>query len=170
MSRNKMKHKVLKNNKGMTLVEILVAMMILTVVSLVLLRAFVSATKYNKIAKEKQREINLAQSIMESFKAYDMDEIVKQFNGSAPFTIYSGAHGTVSEVGRNSYDPVKDELIRNDGGIDPSSADKYSFKIESVNYDGGLYDVEISLEPDPAVSSLVEIVDAPKLNKFNDEF
>lgn len=170
MSRNKMKQKVIKNNKGMTLVEVLVAMMILTVVSLVLLRAFVSATKYNKIAKEKQREINLAQSIMESFKAYDMDEIVKQFNGSAPFTIYSGAHGSVYEVGRNSYDPVEDELIRNDGGLDPANADKYSFKLESVNYDGGLYDVEISLEPDPAVNSLVEIADSPKFNKFNDAF
>ena len=124
MSRNKMKQKVLKNNKGMTLVEILVAMMILTVVSLVLLRAFVSATKYNKIAKEKQREITLAQSIMESFKAYDMEEIVKQFHGADVFRIYSGAHGTFQEVGGNSYDASKDEFVRNDGGADPSNADK----------------------------------------------
>ncbi|MGN0386843.1 MAG: prepilin-type N-terminal cleavage/methylation domain-containing protein [Lachnospiraceae bacterium] len=170
MSRNKMKHKVLKNNKGMTLVEVLVAMMILTVVSLVLLRAFVSATKYNKIAKEKQREITLAQSIMESFKAYDMEEIVKQFHGVDVFRIYSGAHGTVGEVGGNSYDASKDEFVRNDGGADPANADKYEFKIESVDYDGGLYDVQITLEPDKSVNSLVEIAEAPEFNKFNDAF
>lgn len=90
MEEMKMRKREKVNNKGMTLVEVLVAMAILTVVSLALLQAFVSSVNYNKDAKEKQRGINLAQTIMESYKAYKLEDVCRQFNNVDPFIFIKG--------------------------------------------------------------------------------
>ena len=66
----------------MSLIEILVAIMILTVVTGPLLHSFVTAIKLNAKAKEKQRVTTAAQSIMEGFKAYTLEELCLQFYNS----------------------------------------------------------------------------------------
>ena len=67
------------NNRGMSLIEILVAIIILAVVTGPLLHSFVTAIKLNSKAKEQQRVITAAQSIMEGFKAYTLEELCMQF-------------------------------------------------------------------------------------------
>lgn len=99
------------NNRGMTLVEVLVAMMMLSVVSLVFLRAFSQTMFYNKNAREKQYALTVAQSMMEGAKAYGMDALDEQFSGAAPFRLYppaisSGKEGSCAE-GRYGIKEIK---------------------------------------------------------------
>lgn len=147
------------NNKGMSLVEILVAIAILTVVSMGLLQAFVSAVSYNKQAKDKQRGINLAQTIMESYKAYTLEDICRQFNNVDPFVIYKGTHGNYSEAG-GSVDAY--------GTFTPSVTNEYTFRMEDVRYDGKLFDVDITMQPNTVATSTEEVAKVPKFSAYND--
>ncbi|MDE6129037.1 MAG: type II secretion system GspH family protein, partial [Lachnospiraceae bacterium] len=95
--RNVGRHRKQKlNNKGLSLVEILVAVVILALVTGPLLHSFVSAARYNQRAKERQRTTTAAQSVMEGFKAFDLEELCWQFSGDPahPFRVYSGATGS----------------------------------------------------------------------------
>lgn len=147
------------NNKGMTLVEVLVAMAILTVVSLALLQAFVSSVNYNRDAKEKQRGINLAQTIMESYKAYKLEDVCRQFNNVDPFNIYKGVIGSYAETG-GSVDMY--------GNFTPSPTNEYSFVMNDVQYDNNLYDVEVAMKANPDAISSAEIAETPQFNAYND--
>lgn len=159
MAEMKMQQKQKVNNKGMSLVEILVAIAILTVVSMGLLQAFVSAVNYNKQAKDKQRSINLAQTIMESYKAYTLEDICRQFNNVDPFVIYKGVHGTYSETGA-SVDAY--------GTFTPSATNEYTFRMEDVQYDGKLFDVDIIMQPNTVSTSTEEVTRVPRFNSYND--
>ena len=147
------------NNKGMTLVELLVAMSVFTVVSLALLQAFVSSVNYNKAAKDKQRAINLAQSIMESYKAYKLEDVCRQFNGADPFVIYKGVVGSFSESGAS---------VDLNGIFTPSATNEYSFTMTDVQYDGKTYDVGITMKPNAEAVSTEELAQTPKFNAYND--
>lgn len=70
-----------KDNKGVSLVEVVVAMAILAVVAAPTMKILVSSAKYNAKARERQKLTTSAESIMESFKAYTVDELMEQFNG-----------------------------------------------------------------------------------------
>lgn len=159
MAEMKKQQKQKVNNKGMSLVEILVAIAILTVVSMGLLQAFVSAVSYNKQAKDKQRGINLAQTIMESYKAYTLEDICRQFNNVDPFVIYKGTHGNYSEAG-GSVDAY--------GVFTPSVTNEYTFRMEDVRYDGKLFDVDITMQPNTVATSTEEVAKVPKFNAYND--
>jgi prepilin-type N-terminal cleavage/methylation domain-containing protein len=69
-----------KNNKGFSLVELIVTVTILAVIVAPLLRAFVVSAQTNAKAKERLRATNLAQNIMEDIEAYGLEEIAKQIN------------------------------------------------------------------------------------------
>lgn len=147
------------NNKGMTLVEILVAMAILTIVTLGLLQAFVSAVNYNKDAKEKQRSINLAQTVMESFKAYSLEDVCRQFNHVDAFNIYKGGIGGYSEP-----TPSMDAY----GNFKASVSNEYLFSMQDVVYDGRTYNVEITMKPNAAALSKEKVVKTPRFSAYND--
>lgn len=68
------------NNKGMSLVELLIAVVILAVIVVPLLHAFVTSSKVNAKAKSKLRQTAVAQDIMEGLKAYSVEDLVYQFN------------------------------------------------------------------------------------------
>ncbi len=159
MEEMKMRKREKVNNKGMTLVEVLVAMAILTVVSLALLQAFVSSVNYNKDAKEKQRGINLAQTIMESYKAYKLEDVCRQFNNVDPFIFYKGVIGSYAETG-GSVDVY--------GNFTPSPTNEYSFVMNDVQYDNNLYDVEVAMKANPDAISSAEIAETPQFNAYND--
>jgi len=58
------------NNKGVSIVEVIVALTIFTIVTLPLLTSFGQASKVNIRAKKTQRATSLAQNVMESVKSY----------------------------------------------------------------------------------------------------
>lgn len=68
------------NNKGVTLVELIISVAILTVVVAPLLHTFTVSVRYNHQAKEKQRAMDAAQSIMENFKANDLVVVQETFD------------------------------------------------------------------------------------------
>ena len=80
--------KLKNDNRGMSLVETLVAIAILSVAIGPLLYMFVFTTKYNAKAKLKQRATNAAVTVMENMKATSLDSFYKQFAIDAD----TGAH------------------------------------------------------------------------------
>lgn len=142
------------NNRGMTLVEVLVAMLMLSIVSLVFLRAFSQTTFYNKNAREKQYALTVAQSMMEGTKAYGMDALDEQFSGAALFKLYPPAISCVKSgscaVGR--------------------------YEIKEIKTGDFTFDVEINVAPAAAEASRPNLVTAGTLangsdvNKYKDAF
>lgn len=63
------------NNNGMTLIEILIAMVILTVVLVPMMYSFVRVAFFNIRGRDLQQATVMAQTVMENCKAYPMDDI-----------------------------------------------------------------------------------------------
>lgn len=142
------------NNRGMTLVEVLVAMLMLSVVSLVFLRAFSQTTFYNKNAREKQYALTVAQSMMEGTKAYGMDALDKQFAGEVLFRLYPPAISCVKS----------------------GSCAAGRYEIKEIQTGDFKFDVEINVTPAAAEASRPNLVTAETLaigsdvNKYKDAF
>lgn len=93
--------RLLKSNKGFTLVELVVAVAILVLVSLPFAVAFITATRINGTARNKERATTIATSEMEYLRSSDISSIfasADQLRGSpytVPFTRSDGA-GTIT--------------------------------------------------------------------------
>lgn len=83
---NKKNHLQGKQNKGFTLVEVLIAMTILAIIVVPLLHAFVTSSRTNAKAKQLMKATTLAQNVMEELKANSIEEIARQFNSSSERT------------------------------------------------------------------------------------
>lgn len=70
------------NHRGMTLVEVIVAMAILAVVIAPTLRIFASTSGTNFRSKQRQRATTVAESTMEALKAYSLDNLCRLFDGN----------------------------------------------------------------------------------------
>lgn len=118
------------NNSGMSLVEVMIAIMILAVVAGPVLKIFVTTMQYNARAREQQSLNTAAQSVMEGFKAYDMEELCEQFNGITAFQVVANATGGVME-------------------LNPGDGDEnYTFRLEDLSYEGKVfYDAEVTVTP-----------------------
>ena len=68
------------NNKGMSLVELLIAITILAIITVPLLHAFVSSARINRKAKQTQRLTTMGQDIMEGLKAYSVEDLAYEFD------------------------------------------------------------------------------------------
>ena len=68
------------NNKGLTLVELLIAIVVLAIIVVPLLHAFITSARINAKSKEKLRLTQIAQDIMEGLKAYTLEDIAYEFN------------------------------------------------------------------------------------------
>lgn len=86
-----------KNNKGLSLIELIVAIAILAVVVLPLLTAFVVSLKTNAKAKEKLRATEIAHNMMEGMEALTVKDIMTQLNyPSANFDLLANHDGLSS--------------------------------------------------------------------------
>lgn len=68
------------NNRGFSLVELLVAITILAIIVVPMLHSFVTAAKTNGKAKTTLRATTVAQDVMEGLKAYNLEELALQIN------------------------------------------------------------------------------------------
>ncbi|MCQ2526110.1 MAG: prepilin-type N-terminal cleavage/methylation domain-containing protein [Lachnospiraceae bacterium] len=77
-----MKFKFIKklDNKGMTLIECIIAITVLSVCMIPLLNTFSFCYKYTAKAKARQRATNVAQDVIETYKAIDIKEVVASVN------------------------------------------------------------------------------------------
>ncbi len=68
------------DNKGMSLVELLIAVTILAIIVVPLLHAFVSSARVNRKSKQTQRLTTMGQDIMEGIKAYSVEDLAYEFD------------------------------------------------------------------------------------------
>lgn len=144
------------NNRGMSLVEIMVAIVIMALVTAPLLQTFVSAARFNANAKEKQRITTAAQSVMEGLKAFSIEEICWQFNNDAahPFKVYAGVGGVWEIPGAG----LAETSIQTIGGVKTyvAPADgKYTFAMQDISFEGKLYDAKIEVSPTASAAASV---------------
>lgn len=165
MQNSKKQRKRKLNNQGLSLVELLVAVVILAMVTGPLLHSFVSAAIYNQRAKERQRTTTAAQSVMEGFKAYGLAELCWQFDGhksaeelaAHPFRVYSGATGSSSGSYIAEVDGVREFV--------PTADNTYEFFMRNIAFEGMLYDAKINLSP---ASGIVRVPSVEDMNGYLD--
>lgn len=159
------------NNKGMSLVELIVAVAILAIIVLPLLRAFVVSTETNTKAKRQQRTTQLAQNIMEELEASSLETLAMNFDyPKAPYllgaqelqelrAITSGGSTTYEKVKRSNDVSIPDYVTNPESFITSSifkSGDTYKFigqsdrmyyfALKDVNTSGRKYDALITLD------------------------
>lgn len=119
-------------NKGFSLVELLVCIAILAMISIPFLNSFLVAGRTNEKAKRIQRTTTLAQNIMETVKSQSLSELktvigtsnLVKLNLSKPYDI------------TNSYATVQEDSING----------KYQYCIKRVKEGTEEYDVYITLD------------------------
>lgn len=153
-----------RDNRGMSLVEVIIAITILGLVAVPVLHSLTTAMVYNAKARNRQEMTLTAESIMETFKGYSLEELVSRFGGSlkADGSIENGA-GTGGGIEGVNY-----QTVDADSGYQCASADiplgtelakAYTFQINDMKADNEqLYDVTITATPN-SVESIVEMED-----------
>lgn len=86
------------NNGGMSLIEVIVAIVVLSIAVIPIMYTFVYSIKHNAQARERQRAIAAAQTIMENFKANSVVDIDAQFS-SGSFPVGTGTGTTYTATG-----------------------------------------------------------------------
>lgn len=136
------------NNKGFSLVELIISIAILVIVMTPLMNNFFRAKLINNKAESLQVQSNLAANIMEGLKSYKINDVLAQFNGNTnSFDIIPG-------------DPVPDVMrLKKNGAdefIESNDFDKqatYYFAIHGVNIGGTVYDAFIEMNSSDYSSS-----------------
>lgn len=143
MKKNLKKNK--QSNKGFTLVEVLVAILILAIIVVPLLNAFVVSANTNAKARRMMRATTLAQNVIEELKAYSLNESAEQYLGRK-------AGNYVIADAEKSYETVKyadgvhkqvtiDEYGEIVGRVD----EQYDFVLQGVAQESAKFDVEIQV-------------------------
>lgn len=137
-----------QNNRGMTLVEVVVAIFILSVAILPVLHTFVSSAMYNARARRNQQTTAAAQTVLENFKAYSVKEICDQFAhiDGKNFAVSGGVAVTTQIV-----DPATRTLVSA-----PIAAGDMDFRIMGMVYQNEHYDVEINLRSHNSLAADME--------------
>lgn len=85
------------NNKGMSLIEVVVAVTVFTIVALPTMQVFASSSVTNLESRMRQRATTVGESVIESFKAYDMEALCTQYKKTA-FKGVTQSAGTTMRV------------------------------------------------------------------------
>lgn len=107
------------NDKGLSLVELLVAVAILAIILVPLLNSFVMGAKANSRAERMQTETLLAQNILEELKGKSIEEVAEKLG----------------------YDGNLD--------MDFSREEPYVFNVKDISFRGYDFDARIKLDPTP---------------------
>lgn len=163
--------KRLRNNKGLTLVELIVSIAILAIIVLPLLTSFVQATKTNVKAKNKLHATEVAQNIMEGLENVSLNDIALQFNYpsyGAGFDLFDKGSASVIELkpSGSNYTKVEGEgadlnrtVVVADESSKPvfnqSSDHKYYFWAEGISVTNSTkkYNALITLDAKTDVNS-----------------
>lgn len=127
-----------KDNKGFTLLEVLVAVIILAIVVVPMLRSFVTAYRVNARSREMMRATTLAQNEMEIFEKEKLEVLLDD-------TIYD--YDVDDSVTYTTTDPTTNETMEHI---------VYTFKREGIiNDETGrdMFDVVVTLDPESVSAS-----------------
>lgn len=120
-----------QNNKGMTLIECIISIVILSICIIPLLSTFSFCYKYTARAKMRQKATNIAQDVIETYKADDIDIIMQKIISSETSISGQNVLNSARPDYSESYIPTIDGV--NDGTgyylysnlTAPGSGDKY---------------------------------------------
>ena len=90
------------NNDGFTLLEVLVAMIILTVVCVPLLRSFATSAQTSAKAKIQSQATMASENIMEEIRNMSTEDLCETFSGATDFSGYPGAEDITFKLVDNS--------------------------------------------------------------------
>lgn len=132
----------LNNNAGFSLVELLIAVIILAIIVVPMLHGFVTSARMNGKARQAQRATTVAQDIMEGLKAYDIEELKEQFGDPM-----NGFYVIESKLIKGSIEEDKDRE-QNDPAYrgDPEAPGVYYFTMEGVQIQGSEFDALIRID------------------------
>lgn len=163
------------DNKGMSLVEMIVGIGILSVSVGPLLYMFVYTTKYNAKAKVKQRATNAAVSVMESFKANGLEGAKKKFDaGNFIVGQPAGTGYSYTLTDNTPLDPDDDDFDIAEGTYSISDM-TFSDGTETKKYDVTVevsHGTEATVDRTPLYSKYDDIifVEDPAISKYFDPY
>lgn len=102
--------KALKDNRGMTLLEVIIAVAIFSIAAIILMQGFVTSGRINKKSNLYLEATSTAQNVMEELKAKDFEDIALAFNFPLDSTFQNGKC-------RFYFLEGQADRINNEGGI-----------------------------------------------------
>ena len=161
------------NNQGMTLVEVLIAMTILGILVTPTLKMFATSSGTNLRAKYRQRATTVGESVMDSFKAYSVEDLCEQFRLHS----FTGVDGTVNMEVKAYHDAP---TVADPNGLSAAysaqltnhklntDADLYRFTIRGAKAEGSSYDIQIDARPRAGVSYGEQSLGFEGIDKYSD--
>lgn len=153
-----------QQNKGFTLIEVLISITILAIIAAPMLHAFVTSARTNAKSAKLLDATTLSQNIMEEFKAGSLEDIAREFNGYGSGSIASKASGGAYEAVETGVDSgtyvavdkenatlqpsvidAADPTKYPDGVFVGQKSDEYHFMLSKVEMENSTYDVAIHL-------------------------
>lgn len=134
-----------KRNKdaGFSLVELLIAVVILAIIVIPLLNVFLSSNRLNIKSRKTLRATTAAQDIMEGLKAYDINELKAQFQDPASGFYVIDSRLIKGGVGLNGEDASGTSVPVND----PAAVQGlYVFSMKDVSLQGSKFDAKIVVD------------------------
>ena len=122
------------NNQGFTLLEVLIAVLVLAVVIVPMLHSFVSSHRLNSKSKQQMRATALAQNEMEIFEKDTIEDLIAMTD-AADNAIYEvqGSDGAMLDP---TVEPADGLYVFHRNGVKNNGAD------------GSTYDVTVTLDPE----------------------
>ena len=134
-----------RKHKGFTLVEVLVAAAILSLVVPPILSSFVTIARVNAKSRRKLSATTIANGVMESVKGFELSQVAIQCDyPSDGFYVIAGFTGTVQELEINSLTPIGTKSVTKTGSeyeFNGQASKNYAFAFTGVQMDGTTYDV-----------------------------
>lgn len=143
------------NNIGMTLVEVLVAMSIVSIAVVPLLHAFVKVTQFSMKGRMLQQTSTVAQTVMENCKAFNVDDIQKMMlgvteNGIVYGPFLKGDYAQYCEYGYdiNETTVVTEELDEKGNLVEKDHIlEVQDYYINNIQLDNQKYGIKFTLTP-----------------------
>lgn len=140
MKTNKGLSQLNRDDRGVSLVEILASLLILMIVAIPLISSFATASKANKVAKDRTYAATAGENVMESVKMLGLEETAKEFYkcGRNPFSVVPSATDYNEIVGGESQSVSEGKFVKHASG-------NYEFAIRNVSEGTDTYDVKIKI-------------------------
>lgn len=137
-------------NKGITLVEIIVSMLILAIIIVPLLSSFVTAGRANLAVRNNTFARTVGENVLESTKLLGVEGTAMEFykdvdgEGAEAFIMAAECSGFGEIVPEGGHESV----IINNGvkKFSPQASGKYEYMITGVKQGTGIYDVKLRLD------------------------
>jgi prepilin-type N-terminal cleavage/methylation domain-containing protein len=140
-----------RNNKGMSLVEVIISVTILSIVIVPTLNILTSAMVYNAKAKKRQQATITAESIMETFKGYDIATLEKAFSTDDASSLFGVECSAKLEGSSSESESGTSEADTTEGDVSTAKTTEkyksYKFTIDNYQDNGRTYKAIINVIP-----------------------